>query len=95
MVRTCALGLERLAIPGKPNQQAPGEISAILVDLLLPDQSGMAVLDQIVAATPHVPIVVLSSVDDEAIVKTAMQRGVYRVCHEHGDESVELCRRWG
>jgi hypothetical protein len=34
-------------------------------------------------------------VDDEAIVKTAMQRGVYRVCHEHGDESVELCRRWG
>jgi len=22
-------------------------------------------------------------------------RGVYRVCHEHGDESVELCRRWG
>jgi hypothetical protein len=24
-----------------------------------------------------------------------LKRGVYRVCHEHGDESVELCRRWG
>jgi DNA-binding NarL/FixJ family response regulator len=73
--------LERLAIPGKPNQQGPGEISATLVDLLLPDQSGMAVLDQIVVATPHIPIVILSSVD-EAIVKTAMQDVFTETCQK-------------
>ena len=74
-VRTCALGLERLAAHGGANQKGSGGISAILVDLLLPDVSGMDVVDQIYAATTQIPMVILSSLDDEEIAKTAMQHG--------------------
>jgi diguanylate cyclase (GGDEF)-like protein/PAS domain S-box-containing protein len=74
-VRTCALGLERLAVHGGPNQMGSGGISAILVDLLLPDVSGMDVVDQIYTATTQIPMVILSSLDDEEIAKTAMQHG--------------------
>jgi diguanylate cyclase (GGDEF)-like protein/PAS domain S-box-containing protein len=74
-VTTCALGEERLAILGKQHQQEFGGISAVLVDLLLPDVAGMEILDRLCAAAPQIPIVILSSSEDEAIAKAAMQRG--------------------
>jgi diguanylate cyclase (GGDEF)-like protein/PAS domain S-box-containing protein len=73
-VRTCALGLERLAVLDQQQRGGAG-ISAILVDLLLPDASGMEIVDQIYAATPHIPIVILSSLEDEAIAMSAIQHG--------------------
>jgi diguanylate cyclase (GGDEF)-like protein/PAS domain S-box-containing protein len=74
-VATCSLGLERLAVLGKQHRQGVGGISAILVDLLLPDVSGMEVVDRFFAAAPYIPIVLLSSLEDEPIAKAAMLRG--------------------
>jgi diguanylate cyclase (GGDEF)-like protein/PAS domain S-box-containing protein len=74
-VATCSLGLERMAVLGKQHRQGVGGISAILVDLLLPDVSGMEVVDRFFAAAPYIPIVILSSLEDEPIAKAAMLRG--------------------
>lgn len=72
-VTTCSIGLERLAALGKPD--AGGGISAVLVDLSLPDAAGMEIVDRIYAADPQTPILLLSSLDDESVAKAAMQRG--------------------
>ena len=74
-VATCSLGLARLAVLGKQHRQGVGGISAILVDLRLPDLSGMEVVDRFFAAAPSIPIVILSSLEDEPIAKAAMLRG--------------------
>ena len=65
-VRTCAIGLERLAFLGKQHLNRPSGIAAVLVDLLLPDVTGIETFEQLFAAIPQIPIVILSSVPDEA-----------------------------
>jgi signal transduction histidine kinase len=47
----------------------------ILLDLSLPDSTGLATLDAVHACNPRVPIVVLTGVDDEAIAMKAVQSG--------------------
>jgi diguanylate cyclase (GGDEF)-like protein/PAS domain S-box-containing protein len=74
-VTTCALGLERLAVIGKQKHQGTDGISAVLVDLQLPDVVGIETFDRLFAAVPHIPIVILSSSPDAAIAKSAIQRG--------------------
>jgi DNA-binding NarL/FixJ family response regulator len=74
-VTTCSLGLERLAVRGKQDLLAAGGISAVLVDLILPDAAGMEIVDRIYAAEPRIPIVMLSSSDEESVAKAAMLRG--------------------
>jgi diguanylate cyclase (GGDEF)-like protein/PAS domain S-box-containing protein len=74
-VTTCALGLERLAGIGKQMHQEASGISAVLVDLQLPDVVGIETFDRLFAAIPHIPIVILSSLRDAAIAKSAIQRG--------------------
>jgi diguanylate cyclase (GGDEF)-like protein/PAS domain S-box-containing protein len=72
-VRSCAAGLARIA----PSSQlpAPAQVAVVLVDLLLPDLAGIAIVQQLYGAAPHVPIVVLSSMQDEAIAKSAIHCG--------------------
>jgi DNA-binding NarL/FixJ family response regulator len=65
-VRTCAIGLERLAFLGKQHLNRPSGIAAVLVDLLLPDVTGIETFEQLFAAIPQIPNVILSSVPDEA-----------------------------
>src|ERR1700728_2164923 len=74
-VTTCALGLERLAAIGKHKHQGHNAISAVLVDLLLPDVVAIETFARLFAAIPHIPIVILSSTRDAAIAKSAIQRG--------------------
>jgi diguanylate cyclase (GGDEF)-like protein/PAS domain S-box-containing protein len=74
-VTTCSLGVERLAELGKQSKLAPTGIAAVLVDLLLADVSPTEVIDHLYAATPHIPIVLLCSLEDEAVANSAMQRG--------------------
>lgn len=74
-VDSCALGLMRLAVLGKQNQPAATGISAILVDLQLPDSGGVETFDRLFAAMPHIPILILSSAEDEEIAREAVQRG--------------------
>jgi DNA-binding NarL/FixJ family response regulator len=48
---------------------------AVLVDLFLPDSSGIETFDRIFRAAPHIPILVLCRSRDEDIARAAMQRG--------------------
>jgi diguanylate cyclase (GGDEF)-like protein/PAS domain S-box-containing protein len=59
-------GLERLSRDG---------IAVVLIDLRLPDSQGFAGLEQVRAAFPHIPLLVLSSLDDENLARQAVQRG--------------------
>jgi two-component system cell cycle sensor histidine kinase/response regulator CckA len=47
----------------------------VLLDLTLPDSSGLATLDRIQETSPDLPIVVLTSQDDDAIAVSAVKRG--------------------
>jgi diguanylate cyclase (GGDEF)-like protein/PAS domain S-box-containing protein len=71
-VRRCSEGLERLAC-----QKELGEhrISAVLVDLFLPDSHGIDTFDRLFSAAPQIPILVLSGSQDEELAKLAVQRG--------------------
>jgi diguanylate cyclase (GGDEF)-like protein/PAS domain S-box-containing protein len=65
-VQTCAAGLERLAAGG---------ISGVLIDLALPDIRGIAAFDRLFAVAPQIPILILSSLQEEDTAKLAVQRG--------------------
>ena len=61
-----SLGLERLA---------RGDIGVILLDLSLPDSQGLEGLLKILTKAPDVPVVVLSSIKDEAVAIKAVHEG--------------------
>jgi len=52
-----------------------GGIDAVLLDLLLPDSSGLETVRAIRDASPHLPIVVLSGLDDEETAVAAVTEG--------------------
>ncbi len=57
-------------------QSATGEsIAATVVDLFLPDSQGIETFDLLFHASPHVPILVVSSLRDEDVARLAVQRG--------------------
>ncbi|HWK90332.1 MAG TPA: response regulator, partial [Longimicrobium sp.] len=61
-----APALERLADAGA---------EVVLLDLSLPDAHGVDTVRRTLAATPEVPIVVLTGLDDEAVALDALQHG--------------------
>jgi diguanylate cyclase (GGDEF)-like protein/PAS domain S-box-containing protein len=74
-VRTCAQGLDRLLHDSETPRQASHRIVAILLDLVLPDSSGIETFDRFLAAAPQCPILVLCSESDEVKAKLAIKRG--------------------
>ncbi len=54
---------------------ANAPVDAVLLDLFLPDSQGMETVERALAAAPHVPIVILSGLDDEALAIEAVHRG--------------------
>ena len=50
-------------------------LAAVLADLKLPDANGIETFDRLFAASPQIPILILSSLQDEALAKVALQRG--------------------
>ncbi len=52
-----------------------GGIDAILLDLTLPDSSGLNTFFKVHARAPHVPITVLSGFDDEVVAIRAVREG--------------------
>ena len=58
-VRSCAEGLARLRGDAEGAGQDGNGIAAVLVDLLLPDSSGIQTFDQLFLAAPQIPILVL------------------------------------
>ena len=63
---------------------ARGGIDVALIDLSLPDSSGMETFQAIHAAAPAVPIVVLTGLDDEQFVIELLHQGAqdYLLKHE-------------
>lgn len=74
-VRHCSDGLKVLAHMTAPKGREVDRIQAVVVDLSLPDSSGIATFDRIVRAAPHLPILILAAAKDEDIAKLAVQRG--------------------
>jgi len=49
---------------------------AVILDLYLPDSEGSETVTRLQAVAPHLPIVVLSGLDDEAVIYDVLRRGV-------------------
>ena len=54
---------------------ADGEIDLVLLDLSLPDSQGLDTFAKVHTHVPHMPVVVLSGLDDETLAITAVQDG--------------------
>jgi diguanylate cyclase (GGDEF)-like protein/PAS domain S-box-containing protein len=67
--RRCAAALDRL------RDQTKDDITAVLIDLVLPDGQELETFNQIFQASPHIPVLVLSNPEFEDIAKQAVQRG--------------------
>jgi diguanylate cyclase (GGDEF)-like protein/PAS domain S-box-containing protein len=74
-VNNLAAGLERLVPNPHPTQRWTSDIAAVLVDLFLPDSLGIETFDQILRAAPGIPILILTTAEDEEVAKLAVQRG--------------------
>jgi diguanylate cyclase (GGDEF)-like protein/PAS domain S-box-containing protein len=74
-VRTCALGLERLRAVGRQSKAEMDGIAVILVDLSVPDGTGAELVDRLHAASPAIPIVILSTAREQAVAQAALQKG--------------------
>src|ERR1700704_1113069 len=68
-VKRCGDAIKRLG-----NQRGE-EIAAVVVDLFLSDSQGIETFDQLLRASPRVPILVLSHLRDEDVARLAVQRG--------------------
>ena len=54
-----------------------GDFKGILLDLFLPDSSGIETVVRVKAKAPEVPIVVLTSLDDEMVALQAVKEGAH------------------
>lgn len=48
----------------------------VLLDLNLPDSSGLELIESVLSAAPDTPIVIVTGLDDEEVAQTALQHGV-------------------
>jgi diguanylate cyclase (GGDEF)-like protein/PAS domain S-box-containing protein len=74
-VRRCSDGLARLVQESGLDRPLATRIVAILVDLFLPDSRGIATFEALFRAAPHIPILVLSTAQHEAVARLAVDRG--------------------
>jgi PAS domain S-box-containing protein len=54
-----------------------GGIGLVLLDLCLPDSQGIATFEKLFAAATHIPILILSRLNDESAANGAIRRGAY------------------
>jgi diguanylate cyclase (GGDEF)-like protein/PAS domain S-box-containing protein len=74
-VRRCCDGLKALADKKAQGRHVADRIAAVLVDLSLPDSSGIETFDRLFLTAPQIPILILAEAEDEDIAKLAVQRG--------------------
>jgi diguanylate cyclase (GGDEF)-like protein/PAS domain S-box-containing protein len=67
-------------------------ISAVLLDLFLPDSQGVHSFFKVSSAAPHVPILVLAGSGDEDTAKEAVDRGAHDYLLKDGLDSHSLTR---
>jgi CheY-like chemotaxis protein len=71
-------------------------VDMILLDLGLPDAQGLGAVRRVRAAAPHLPLVVLTGLDDEALAAQTLHEG-RSVMPSHARRSKTSCarrRRW-
>jgi diguanylate cyclase (GGDEF)-like protein/PAS domain S-box-containing protein len=76
-VRYCIDGLERVVAAGRQAKRHPDGIAAVLADLFLADSHGIATFDRLFCAAPQIPILVLTTAQDESIAKLAVEHGAH------------------
>lgn len=84
-VRSRSDGIKRLtgrsrapaanAVTAASRQKARGGVVAVLVDLYLPDSSGLDTFAQLFRAAPQIPILVLTSAQHEDVARLAVRQG--------------------
>jgi diguanylate cyclase (GGDEF)-like protein/PAS domain S-box-containing protein len=85
-------GLERLSRDRTKPTIASDRIAAIIVDLFLPDSSGIETFDQLFQATPHIPILVIATSHDEHIGRLAVRHGAQGYLLKPRLDGYTLCR---
>ncbi len=73
-VRSRADGLRRLAAVGG---RAEAPVVAVLVDLVLPDSSGLDTFIQLLRAAPQIPILILTDAQHEDVARLAVRQGAH------------------
>jgi two-component system sensor histidine kinase UhpB len=84
------VGVDRLALALQSLDKA--DFEAVLLDLSLPDSQGIGTLTRMHAAKPGMPIVVLSSVDDEVLGLQVLRAGAQDYLVK-GELTASLLRR--
>ena len=69
-----------------------GEVDVVLLDLSLPDSRGLRTFEQVSAAAPGVPVIVMSASNDEALAVQAVRRGAQDYLVK-GQVTVEMLAR--
>jgi diguanylate cyclase (GGDEF)-like protein/PAS domain S-box-containing protein len=75
-VRSCAAGLGRLA-PVAAGGMVEARVVAVLVDLFLPDSSGLDTFVQLLRAAPQIPILILTDAQHEEVARAAVRQGAH------------------
>lgn len=83
-VRKCSEAQERLCMHRKR------AIAAVLTNLFLPDSQGLQTIDRILEVSPHIPILVLTTADNEHVAKQAMQHGAKHYVLQHRLDNYSL-----
>ncbi|HEX9781091.1 MAG TPA: response regulator, partial [bacterium] len=60
-----------------------GGVDLVLLDLTLSDSLGLETFDRVRAASPAVPVVLLTSIDDDAVVRAARRKGAAGFLAKH------------
>jgi diguanylate cyclase (GGDEF)-like protein/PAS domain S-box-containing protein len=84
--------LERLDEDSAKQARASDRIAAIIVDLFLPDSEGIETFYQLLHATPHIPILVIATLQDEHIAKLAVQHGAQDYLLKPRLDGYSLCK---
>ena len=66
---------------------ADGPVDVILLDVLLPGQTGIEVLRQVKERSPRVKVIMVTAVDDDAVQETARRYGADAVISKPFDFS--------
>jgi diguanylate cyclase len=85
-VRKCSDAQERLCMHRKR------AIAAVLTNLFLPDSQGLQTIDRILEVSPHIPILVLTTADNEPVAKQAMQHGAKHYVLQHRLDNYSLSK---
>jgi diguanylate cyclase (GGDEF)-like protein/PAS domain S-box-containing protein len=74
-MKRLAKGAGRAEARARAAGKSPGAVVALLVDLFLPDSSGLDTFAQLLRAAPHVPILILSDTEHEEVARQAVRQG--------------------